>query len=161
MKTNFLKDRFTQGFIAGFVGGLATSAINIPLYWIGVVHIRLVDFAGVLVYGYKPKHFWESLFIFFVHWGFAGFGGILFIYLIKFIKKDNLVFKGLLFGIGIWFTVYIATELFKIEEFRVIPFPTALGNFLASSAYGIVLALLLKYLDKKIRNQRNLTGIRN
>lgn len=119
---SFLKDRFTKGFIAGFIGGLVASAINIPLYMFGIIQIRLIDFAGVLLCGYKLKTFWETLFIFLIQWGFAGFGGALFVHLIKFVNEENFVFKGSLFGIGIWFTVYITAELFKIAEFKVILF---------------------------------------
>lgn len=90
---NLLKDKFTRGFVAGFIGGLAASAVNIPLYLLGIAKFRLLDFASYLIYGYLPKTFWEIFFGFFIHWGFAGFGGGLFVYLVKFIDEDNFIFK--------------------------------------------------------------------
>lgn len=145
-----LQDKFTRGFVAGFLGGVAATAINLPLYLLGIAKFRLMDFVSHLVYGYFPKTPWEIAFGFLLHWGFAGVASALFVTnLVKLVDEDNFIFKTWLFGVGIWFTVYVITFLFKVKALMVIPFPTAIVNFTASSAFGIVMGLVFKFLEKK------------
>ena len=145
-----MEDRFTRGFLAGSIGGIASTAVDIPLYLLKIASYRLIDYGAVFIYGYLPKTFFETFFALLIHWGFAAFGGGIFVYLVRFIAEKNFVFKGWLFGIGIWFTVYLLAFFFKVPHFTITRFPTVLTNFVASSTYGIIMALTFLFWESKL-----------
>jgi hypothetical protein len=145
----YLKDRFTCGFLAGILGGMSASAVNTPLYLLKLSEFRLIDFAGVLIYGHTPKTLPEIILGYLIHWGFAGFGAGVFVFLVRLIKEDNFLFKSAIYGVGVWFIVFVVTELYKMPQFKTINFPSALITLAASAAYGIVMGLLFKYLEKR------------
>lgn len=77
---------------------------------------------------------------------FAGTLGVIFAYLISVLSDKYLLFKGLHFGIGVWFASYAVTLLFKVPELMDISLKSAVTNFLASFVYGLVIAVVLRWL---------------
>ena len=151
-----LKDRFTKGSIAGFIGGIATTVLGYLFSLVNFGTLRFADFAAILVYGRRAHGLIELLFGTIISWGFSAAAGIIFVYLLKVIGTKNLIYKGWFFGVSIWFFVYIVTELFKIPELETISFASAVANFLASSFYGIVMAKTYLYLEKMLGRTFNL-----
>jgi hypothetical protein len=145
-----LRDQFFRGFIVGLSGGISTTIVGYPLYLLKVSTLRFADFSGILLYGRPPRGWLETLFAILVHWGFAAAGGILFEYLLKAISERNLYFKGWLFGVGIWFFAYMVTALYKIPGLTVTVFKNVVVNFWVSSVYGIVIAVVYSYLERKV-----------
>jgi len=147
-----MKDRFTRGFMAGVLAGLISSVWNIISYHlINMSTIRFLDFAAILTYGRRTRTIWEALFSWAATVFFYGLSGIIFIYLIKIVTSENLIFKGFLFGITTWFFSYTITYLFKIPELSRISFLTAFSNFIGAVIYGIALGYVLKILDHSIK----------
>ncbi len=151
-----LKDRFTRGSIAGFIGGISTTLLGALFFLIKFGTLRFADFAAVLVYGRKAHGLLELLFAIIIQWGFSAAAGIIFVFLLKVTGTKNLIYKGWFFGVGIWFFAYITTELFKIPELGMVSFTSAVSNFLVSSFYGIVMTGVLLYMEKKLGRTSNL-----
>lgn len=145
-----LRDRFTRGCMVGLAGGIATTLIGYLFSLLKFGTLRFADFAAIFIYGREAKGLFEVLFAILIHWGFSAAAGIIFVYLLKAIKTMNLLLKGWVYGVSIWFTAYITTELFKIPEFATISFQNAVANFLTASLYGIVMAEAYLYLDQKL-----------
>lgn len=145
-----LKDRFTRGCLIGLIGGISTTLLGYLFSLLKFGTLRFSDFAAILVYGRRAHSLLELLFATVVHWGFSAVAGVIFIYLLKAIGRKNLILKGWVFGVSIWFISYITTELFKIQEFATISFKSAVANFLVSSLYGIVITTVYSYLEKKV-----------
>lgn len=152
-----MKDRFLIGFIAGIVGGISSTLFNYPLYILKLAKLRLIDYAGSLILGKLPQGTTEIIFGELIHWGFCGAVGVLFAYLVSrnIFTNKNLWVKGWGLGLGLWFIINILTTIYKVENLVVVPVITALINALASSIFGIVMALVFIWLNnmEKIRVQ--------
>jgi hypothetical protein len=49
-----MRDRFVNGFIAGLLGGVVMSTLNlISFYILGIAELLYLDWASVLIFGYR------------------------------------------------------------------------------------------------------------
>ncbi|NLM37972.1 MAG: hypothetical protein GX202_07590 [Firmicutes bacterium] len=141
---------YLPGLVAGICGGVAATAVNlVMIYLFNVGNLRFIDFAGVFIFGHPPNNLGENMLAFLGYLGFTGTLGVLFTYLSAFPPKPYLLLKGIHFGLGVWFFSYALTLLFKVPELTKISLATALTNFIASATYGLVLALVLRFLAEK------------
>lgn len=140
-------DKYANGFISGLAGGLTAAATNLLLIlFFKFGNVMFGDFAGVLVFGHLPKSFLENAMAYLAYFGFAGTLGVIFAYLIPILSSKYFLFKGIHFGIGVWFFSYAITLLFKVPELMDISLKSAVTNFLASFVYGLVMAVVLRWL---------------
>ena len=145
-----LINRYPLGLISGFCGGLAATVVNLLLIHIFEFgKVRFMDFAGLFIFGHLPQDFGEHLLAFFAFLGFSATLGVIFIRLISIPPKPYLLVKTIHFGLGIWFFSYAITLLFKVPELEKISLPSAITNLLASTAYGLGMGLVLKWLLKE------------
>jgi len=142
-----MKDRFTRGFMAGVIAGLISAVWNLGSYYFNMSTLRFLDFAAILTYGRRTRNAWEAIFSWAATVFFYGLLGIIFVYLITLVTSENLFFKGSIYGITSWFTIYAITYLFKVPELSQISFLTTLSNFIGSVIYGVVLGYAVKILD--------------
>lgn len=74
--------------------------------------------------------------------GFEGFLGVVFIYFAYRTKnKKTLWFKGALFGLAIFLSVYGIGTLYRLPLINIVPAKTAMAQTVNSSLYGILLGL--------------------
>ena len=146
--TNRINDRFTKGLLAGIIAAIAMNLVNLLTHNIfKITDVHILDFASILIHGSIPHSLGETLFALSGQIGFAGFMGIIFAYLLKYINDKNSMLKAIVFSLSIWFFTYAVTILFnKIKHIEV---STALANLAATIVYGIVLTLVLHWLDKR------------
>lgn len=147
-----MKDRFMNGLVAGIVAGFAQ--IIVSAFLILILHfgnLGFSDFAGIMIYGRKPKELSEYLFAILVHLGYAGSVGIAFSFLLQHISKRYLWVKGIYFGLGIWFFSYAITLLFKVPGLMGISFESAASNLIGACAYGFTLAWAINKLKRQER----------
>jgi hypothetical protein len=146
-----VEDRFTQGFIAGLVGWLPQELFTWAMfYWFHIVKFRYHDFAAMIVFNYKPKAMWETIFAELIVLFFVGFLGAVFSMLIKAIFSSNLLFKGWSYSVICWFLIYCAVTLFTVKGiYGTMDSKTALINLIAASIWGIVMAWTLLFLNRK------------
>ncbi len=144
-----MKDKFLVGFIAGVIGAIVTAIVSVPLYMLKLNKLLLLDYANILISGKKTQSAIGYIFGTLIHWGFSGAAGVLFAYLVnhKLLTNKNLWIKGWTFGLGLWFIINIITTIFNVEGLTVIPVGTAIINALASSLFGIVMALMFNWLN--------------
>jgi len=147
---NILEDRLTSGFVAG------AASFVVPTIWnhvskllLSLSHLTFSDCMSVFIFGRFSRNVYEYIFATLGTVVWHGFLGIVFTYLLLLIKQRNLVFKGWLFGVGIWFFAYAITLLFQLPEFAEIPLGTAASNLLSASLQGIGLGYMFIFLDKK------------
>lgn len=140
-----------RGLLAGVAGGIVASLVNIVLVFVfNIGELVFWDFAGVIIFGRIPKGFWEHAFAELGHLGFSGAMGVAFAYLIPAISSDYYLVKGLFFGLGTWFFIYSLAVLFHVPYVRVVSLGTAIGDYIASAVFGLVMAKFLRYLDVKV-----------
>lgn len=143
-----MKDRVYYGFLAGllasvfkFIYGWTIDLVLLPL---GYDITRWHDFAGALLYGFKPILWYEVAFAEASVITFEGFMGICFAYLIKQTTSSHYVFKGWLFGVSIWFLSFAITSLFRAPGLEVISGISTIINAIGASIYGLALAFASK-----------------
>jgi len=148
-KQSAITDRFTRGFIAGLIASIPVTIVNLVSHYLFQT-ISYAHFAAIMIFGHTFESTLELLFaigcvIFFE----AGLGGI-FAYLITGLTSKNLLFKGWIFGLAVWFISYVITLLFKVPGLAVLPLKSSCSNLISSSIYGLVLAYILMKLNRRL-----------
>ncbi|MEW6458259.1 MAG: hypothetical protein AB1441_04190 [Bacillota bacterium] len=146
-----MNDRLTIGFFAGLTGGVLMNVINLASYYLGIAELRYLDWAAIVIYGTRPVNLAEAVFALVSQVVFVGMLGVVFAYLITVITSTNILLRGWLFGIAIWFSLYGITLLFHVQETIPVRLDTALTDFVGASVYGLVLALTLGWLGERVR----------
>lgn len=146
-----MDDRLTIGFLAGLAGGVMMNVISLTSYYADITGLRYLDWAAIAIYGTRPVNLAEAVFALVVQIFFVGILGVLFAYLIIIITSRNILLRGWLFGVAVWFSLYGITLLFHVQETIPVRLDTALTDFVGASVYGLVLALTLRWLEKKVQ----------
>jgi uncharacterized membrane protein YagU involved in acid resistance len=145
-----MKDRFINGLVAGIVAGFVQITVSGFLYFIlHFGHLKLGDFAGIMIFGRKPANLIEYQLAFLAHLGYAGSVGIAFSFLLQYISRKYLWVKGLYFGLAMWFFVYTIILLFKVPGLTKNTLESAMNNAITSCIYGLALAWAIKKLENQ------------
>jgi hypothetical protein len=143
-----MADRFTKGFIAGAVSGLVITLLNMLIYTSGIYIVRWVDWMGIILFDRMPVTLGEILLSLVAMVSFNGALGIAFFYLIPLITNKNLMLKGWLWGVSVWFALDAITSLFKIDGLINPPLVDAITNYVSASLYGLFLAQLQERFER-------------
>lgn len=138
-----VEDRFTKGFVAGAIGGLAITLLNMLVDAVGIHIVRWVDWMGVILFDHPAPFTWVETFISLI--GMVSFNGALgigFFYLIPLITNRNLLLKGWLWGVSIWFVLDGITSVFKVEGLTNLPIIDVVVDYASASLFGLFLARL-------------------
>ncbi len=142
-----MKDRFSNGFIAGFAGGVVPLVFNIVTRALGFTTILWEDYMGVFMVGRRPGDMAEHVFFSVVQFFFLGVLGIIFALILPYISSKRHLFKGAIYGITIWYILYSMPYLLRLPDLDVAPLKTAIVNSIAAVLWGISLAFILKRID--------------
>ena len=146
-----MRDRLTNGFFAGIVGGVVMTLINfISHYGLNFAEKRYLDFAAIFIFGHEPTNLTQVIFAQIGHLFFTGLLGIIFAYLIPVVTSKNIFFKGWLYGVAMWFAIYAITVLFEVPVVKEISQTTAISNAIGASLYGITIAVVLYRINGRI-----------
>lgn len=143
-----MRDRITAGFLAGIAAGLTMNVIDWAGYLLGFYQEQLLDWAAVALYGRLPTNTYEIVFAQMGQIVFAGFLGIFFAYLLLKLTSCNYIIRGWVFSLIVWFGLYAISIAFQIPNLERHSFFAGFSHFLSASVYGLVLALVLNYIDK-------------
>lgn len=146
-----VQDRWLRGFIAGGLAGVVMNVVDQILFALNLGEIYLWEWASVLIYGYRTTDLSEILLALVIHVSFSAFLGMVFAYLTPKITSKNYLFKGVTYGLIVFFTSYAITQLFKVSPLVPIKGDTVIANMITASVWGLVLAIVLWWLDKRIK----------
>jgi len=149
MNTSFLNDRFTIGLITGLIGAIPITVFNLSMNYYFQT-LRYLDFAAIFIYGHTSKTVFETLFAFAIAYLFLAFLGAIFAYIITGLTSKNLLIKGWVYGVFIWFSTYALTLLFRVPQLLDISLTSAISNFIGASIWGLSMAYSLLWLNKKV-----------
>ena len=143
-----IKDRIYFGFIAGLgasifelIYGWTISFVLLPF---GYEITRWHDFAGVLLFGFKPILWYETAIAEVTVIMLEGVLGIGFAYIIKYTTSSHYIFKAWLYSMAFWFIAFAITSLFQAPGLQVISGVSTFINALGASIYGVALAFTSK-----------------
>ena len=144
-----MKDRFANGFIAGFAGAVSMNIFNMIGHYLHTVKDHYYDFSAVLLWYKTADTTGEIIASLIVQLFFTALLGTIFAYLTPYLKKQYYLFKGASFGLGCWFSFYAVTTLLKLPGVGEHTLSGSTTNGIGSAIYGIVLAYLFGLLDNK------------
>jgi len=145
-----IKDTLTRGFIAGVIAGVLMNMVSFISYYLGFAQLRFLDWPSIIITGQIPANNLAALFFMAVQLIFVGFLGSIFALLItRLTTSMNYIFKGFLFGVISWFTIYGLTYLADVPKLTPLDMGTAMTDFTAAIVFGVVLSETLSQLDKR------------
>lgn len=143
-------DRYTTGFMVGVIAGLIADAVSFILSnLLKMGKVSYEDFAAVLIYGSRASTVPEIIFAHLVQLFFSALVGALFVFWIRKVTDRFLIFKGICYGLFVWFFAFSVAQLYKLQFLSRLDLITVIQNYVAAITYGVVLGLTLRTLDKK------------
>lgn len=145
-----LRDRFTKGFLSGVIAGIPALAFALTAASLKWTTLRWSNFAAILIYGQKSTNLIEEVFSSLGVFFFCGILGIICAFIIPKISSSNYLLKSWVFSIAVWFFIFVVTLLYKVPGLLIIPFKTAVSNFIEATIWGFSLGYCLKWLDGRL-----------
>ncbi len=141
-----MKDRVTAGFLAGVTAGIAMNIINYISYFLDFTNELFLQWAAVMIYGRLSETLPELIFAQFGQLVFSGLVGIVFAYMMLKLTSKNYLLKGWIYAVLLWFALYAITIIFRVPHLQRHGLGEALTTFIAASAYGFLVAEVLRRL---------------
>lgn len=144
-------DRFSRGFLAGVVGGVAMNIWSFIAYYVlNLPIIRFLDWSSIILFGDLPSTLWQGNYALMIQIIWSGFLGILLSLVFPHMGSKNYLIKGALFGLIIGFVIYAFPVLFKMPYLYKSKLETVISNHIGGIIWGLVTAQTLKWLDRKV-----------
>lgn len=135
------EDQIQKAAIAGFVTGTLMALVNILLYSVLTTPpLLFIDYALKLTLGYFPVSFWDIVFGALVHILFSGLLGLIFSLLIHILGRKHIWLQGSMFGLWIWFFVFVAIQLNQVNGLSPVHIMDGSINAFLSVLFGLILA---------------------
>ncbi len=148
-------DQIMHGAIAGIIGAIVQSAFALIAKTLHFTDRVFLDYGEVLILG-RDVGGMASIIGAAAHLMNAAVWGIIFSYIMRFSKKRYYILKGMGLGIFVWlFSLALAT-LFKLPSFNMIPTSTAYVLLFGAMIWGLTMAFVYRYFDRKIKNDANI-----
>ena len=140
-----INDKITKGFIAGLTGGIVMNIVDYIIY-LNFDDELYLEWGAIVIFGRLPENILEIIIAQISQLFFAGFLGIVYIYLINKLSSKNHLFTGLIYGIMVWFVIYAISLAFRLPHLTTHSLAAILSNSLGSILYGVTLVLILQRL---------------
>lgn len=145
-----IRERFTRGFVAGVIAGAISSLADYISYLLGIGELLYIEWAAVLLYGYRVRTLGETIVAQLGQLFFSGILGVGFAYLLRAVNTENYLFKGVVYGITVWFAVHVIVKLFRVTALIPVGPDTLLSDLVTASLFGLVLAEALLRMEKRV-----------
>lgn len=143
-----MNDRISAGFLSGVVAGIAMNIVDWLGFVAGFYQERLLDWAAIVILGQLPQTIVATVFAQLGQLFFAGFLGIIFAASLLKLTSGNYLLKGWLYGVLVWFAIYAVSSAMRLPTLATHSVAAAISHFLSASLYGLVLARMLKRLER-------------
>lgn len=145
-----MKDRFSRGFTAGVIGGMASAVYNYFAGVAGLSTLTATQWIAIFLYAHTPPFsFGEIIFAYLGQIFVGGMLGVGFAFWLPYVTSRNLLLKGWMFSVTFWFAVYAIATLFQLPGTVPTPLQTTLSNFISTTIYGLTLAFALRALVRQ------------
>lgn len=148
--SEIFSDRYVRGSIAGVAAGIAMNAVS--ALTVGVLNLGedlATDYMAEMLFGRQAMMLMDKIISFMAHLLFTGFLGVLFSFMLLLVGSKFILFKGITFAWAAWFILYSVGILFEVPLLKTNTASTVTTHFITASVYGLTLAALTAYLEKK------------
>ncbi|WP_088186089.1 hypothetical protein [Desulfosporosinus sp. FKA] len=146
------KDRFIAGGIAGLVASVTCDIVGIIYKSLGWTDRTFNDYATIILtyQVYSNEGVFGLILSIISHVAVCIILGVIFAYLIKFTSSNYLYIKGLGYSLVIWLLLNTFGTLLNLPLFRKMPLNAAYATLSTALIYGLMVALTLRLIDKKM-----------
>lgn len=145
-----MEEKFIRGVIGGIGAGIIKDIPDIIFrYLLKITGIAFWDYSGTISMGRPPRSFPEIANAAFHEVVFSIFIGIVFVYLAPYFRTKHILIRGAIYGALVWFGIRACVIAFHIKHLIDGDILSATLNSLNSIIYGIVLAMIVNYLERK------------
>lgn len=141
-------DKFTRGFLAALTATVATTVVDVASHLLGIHWHLFLMLAGYFIFGHDPRTWYEYLLAGVAQFLYAGTLALGFAYVVSPSSHRLIYLKGWLFGVDAWFFTYAIAGLHRMPAGQ--SWRTAISHFISASVYGLMLAVALRYLDRRM-----------
>ncbi len=149
-------DKMVQGFIVGLAGGIMRNVFDVLFFHgLQVTKMRYLDHMAMLLYQQHPENLPEILFALGIDLWNTAFLGIVFFYLLEFLKVKNYLFAGFIYGSLLWIIFHFSGSVLHIPTFTSMKLETLFIHLILDSFYGVVLGYMYLRIFKAMDKQSN------
>ncbi len=143
-----INDRFTKGAIVGMTGAFMQNIYAYLAEIFGITSAGYINVSHAVLFNREYKGILYTLVGLLGYLVISSFWGILFAFIIKYTSSKYYLFKGVIFGGGIWFLVtVIITKVFKLPVLSKNTPQEALFFLVRAVIFGLTIGSVLKFLD--------------
>lgn len=146
-----MRDRFTRGFLSGIIAVIPVFVFSLIASLFKWTTLRWADFAAILIYGHKSTNLGEEIFSILGVFFLCGTLGIVCAFIIPKISSSNYLLKSWVFSMAFWFLAFVITLFYKVPGLLIIPYKTAVSNFIEATIWGFSLGYCLKWFDSRLK----------
>lgn len=146
------KDRAVAGGIAGLVASVVCDIVGLIYKSLGWTDRTFNDYATIiLTYQiFSDDGIFGLILSMIAHSAVCVVFGVIFAYLIMFTSSNYLYIKGLGYSLVIWVSLNSFGTILNLPLFRKIPLNVAYSTLSTALLYGLMTALTLKIIDRKM-----------
>jgi len=145
-----LKDRFTNGLIAGAVAGVVVNILSFIQYALGQTEYVYFHFSSLLIFGRLPLMTSEIVWLTFTNIVFTAIFGAIFAYLTLLIGSKFMYIKSVLYGAIVWYLWYLlTTKLAAPGVIEIITLKTSISTTINTAIFGLIIGIVYSYIQNK------------
>ncbi len=150
-------DKVSKGFWAGLVTSIPINVLNLIAYYSDFTTMLFLNWAGIFLFGRLTRSVGEQIVGQLGQIMFCGFVGIGFNYFVSYKSRMNYIFKGWLFSVAIWGSIFGISVAFRFPYLSRLPFKTVLTNLILTSIFGMILPEILRWFtcNQKQKNRHH------
>jgi len=142
-------DKVSKGFFAGILASIPINILNLVAYLTDLTTMLFLDWAGIFLFGRLTGTVGEQIVGQLGQIMFCGFVGIGFNHFVSYRWRMNYLFKGWLFSMAIWGSIFGISAAFRLPHLSRLPFKTVLTNLILTSVFGLILPEILRWLNTR------------
>lgn len=143
-----IHDRLINGAIAGGVGAVIQNGYTLLMRSLGYLGPSFIDYGKVVIFYELPQGWLPTGLGLIAHFIWDVVLAIIFAYLLYGTTSRYVWFKGVIYGIVIWFFIQLGAILYKVPLIVEFTPTTVAFCFGGAVMFGIIITLVLNYLDQ-------------
>lgn len=145
-----MDEKLINGIIGGIVAGIAKDIPNAMFHnlW-KLTGLSFWDYSAQIALFRHPRGLGEQFYALAYEIVFSMVIGVIYVYAKDKFETSHYLIWGTVYGAVVWFTVQAVILAFQIRPLMNADLTTSVVNSLCSIFYGILLALIIHYLEER------------
>jgi hypothetical protein len=151
-----MEEQFIKGVIGGTIAAFAKDIPDALVHMIfKITKLSFWDYSGIIATGKHPVGILEQVYAFGYEVIFSIFLGIIYANIAPHINTKHYLLRGAIYGAMVWFVIRMAVIAYQITALFNEDINTAIAHSIGSILFGMVLAWVVNFLQKKEKRKPN------